>query len=63
MSHTEGPLGSSVRDAAQRAADIIDVLVPRPGSRDEAARLAMPQSPEERQSPDERQRRAAQVLP
>ena len=56
MSHTEGPLGSSAHDAARRAADIIDVLVPRPGSRDEAARLAMPQSPEERQSPDERQR-------
>jgi predicted RNA-binding Zn ribbon-like protein len=33
-------LGSSVHAAAQRAADIIDVLVPRPGRRDEArARL------------------------
>ena len=49
MSHTEGPLGSSVHDAAQRAADIIDVLVPRPGSRDEAARLAMPRPPDERE--------------
>jgi hypothetical protein len=49
VNHTEGPLGSSVHDAAQRAADIIDVLVPRPGSRDEAARLAMPEPPEERQ--------------
>jgi predicted RNA-binding Zn ribbon-like protein len=46
---TEGPLGSSAHDAAQRAADIIDVLVPRPGSRDEAARLAVPQPPDERQ--------------
>lgn len=49
MSHTEGLLGSSVHDAARRAVDIIDVLVPRPGSRDEAARLAMPQSQDERQ--------------
>jgi predicted RNA-binding Zn ribbon-like protein len=49
VSHTEGPLGSGVHDAAQRAADIIDVLVPRPGSRDEATRLAMPQPPDERQ--------------
>jgi predicted RNA-binding Zn ribbon-like protein len=49
VSHTEAPLGSSVHDAAQRAADIIDVLVPRPGSRDEAARLAMPRSPDERE--------------
>ncbi len=49
MSHSEGLLGSSVHDAAQRAVDIIDVLVPRPGSRDEAARLAMPQPPDERQ--------------
>ena len=41
-------LGSNVHDAAQRAADIIDVLVPRPGSRDEAARLADPNPPDER---------------
>jgi predicted RNA-binding Zn ribbon-like protein len=38
-----------VHDVAQRAADIIDVLVPRPGSRDETARLAMVQPPDERQ--------------
>jgi predicted RNA-binding Zn ribbon-like protein len=43
-------LGSSVHDAARRAADIVDVLVPRPGSRDEAARRA------ERYPPDERAR-------
>jgi predicted RNA-binding Zn ribbon-like protein len=49
VSRTEGPLGSGVHAAAQRAADIIDVLVPRPGSRDEAARLAMPAPPDERQ--------------
>lgn len=42
MSHQDGPLGGSVHDAAQRAADIIDVLLPRPGSRDEIARLASP---------------------
>jgi predicted RNA-binding Zn ribbon-like protein len=42
VSHTEGPLGGSVHDAAQRAADIIDVLLPRPGSRDEIARRASP---------------------
>jgi hypothetical protein len=42
VSHTEGLLGSGVHDAAQRAADIIDVLVPRPGSRDEIARRAQP---------------------
>jgi predicted RNA-binding Zn ribbon-like protein len=35
------PIGS-VHDAAQRAADILDVLLPRPGSRDEIARLASP---------------------
>ena len=34
--------------AAQRAADIIDVLVPRPGSRDEADRRAEPDPPDER---------------
>jgi predicted RNA-binding Zn ribbon-like protein len=49
VSQTEGPLGSSAHDAAQRAADIIDVLVPRPGSRDEAARLAMSRPPDERE--------------
>jgi predicted RNA-binding Zn ribbon-like protein len=49
VSHTEGLLGRSVHDAAQRAVDIIDVLVPRPGSRDEAARRAMPQPLDERQ--------------
>jgi hypothetical protein len=49
VSHTEGLLGGGVHAAAQRAADIIDVLVPRPGSRDEAARLAMPEPPDERQ--------------
>lgn len=32
-------LGSSVPDTAQRAADLIDVLLPRPGSRDEARQL------------------------
>jgi predicted RNA-binding Zn ribbon-like protein len=42
VSHQDGPLGGSVHDAAQRAADIIDVLLPRPGSRDEIARLASP---------------------
>jgi predicted RNA-binding Zn ribbon-like protein len=36
----EAPFGRSPQDAAQRAAEIIDVLVPRPGSRDQAARLA-----------------------
>jgi hypothetical protein len=41
-------LGSGVHDAAQRAADIIDVLLPRPDSRDEAARLAGPQPLDER---------------
>ena len=35
-------LGSSVHDAAQRAADLIDVLVPRPGRRDEAAAARLP---------------------
>jgi predicted RNA-binding Zn ribbon-like protein len=40
VSRTEGPLGGSVHDAAQRAADIIDILLPRPGSTDEIARLA-----------------------
>ena len=48
MSRTEGPLGGSVHDAAQRAADIIDVLLPRPGSRDEIARLAGPGPRDER---------------
>ncbi len=40
--------GCSVHDAAQRAADIIDVLLPRPGSRDEAARQADPRPLDER---------------
>ena len=48
MVSQETLLGSSVHDAAQRAADIIDVLVPRPGSRDEAARQAEPHPPDER---------------
>ena len=48
MSHTEGLLGGSVHDAAQRAADIIDVLLPRPGSRDEIARRASPGPRDER---------------
>jgi len=48
VSRTEGPLGGSVHDAAQRAADIIDVLLPRPGSRDEIARLASPGPRDER---------------
>ena len=48
MSHQDGlPIGS-VHDAAQRAADIIDVLLPRPGSRDEIARLASPEPRDER---------------
>ena len=40
MSQQDGLPVGSVHDAAQRAADIIDVLLPRPGSRDEIARLA-----------------------
>jgi predicted RNA-binding Zn ribbon-like protein len=36
----QSPFGRSPHDAAQRAAEIMDVLVPRPGSRDEATRLA-----------------------
>ena len=48
MSHQDGLLGGSVHDAAQRAADIIDVLLPRPGSRDEIARLAGPGPRDER---------------
>ena len=36
MASQEPLLGSSVHDAAQRAADLIDVLVSRPGQRDEA---------------------------
>jgi len=48
VSHQDGlPIGS-VHDAAQRAADIIDVLLPRPGSRDEIARLASPEPRDER---------------
>jgi hypothetical protein len=42
------PFSGSVHDAAQRAADIIDVLVPRPGSRDDVARQAEPDPPGER---------------
>jgi predicted RNA-binding Zn ribbon-like protein len=38
MAGPDAVLGSSVPEAAQRAADIVDVLLPRPGSRDEAAR-------------------------
>jgi predicted RNA-binding Zn ribbon-like protein len=41
-------LGRGTHDAAQRAAEIIDVLVPRPGSRDEAVRRAYPEPPDER---------------
>lgn len=41
-------LGSSVHDAARRAADIIDVLVPRPGSRDAVARQADPRPLDDR---------------
>jgi predicted RNA-binding Zn ribbon-like protein len=40
MTGPDAVLGSSVPEAAQRAADMIDVLLPRPGSRDEAARRA-----------------------
>jgi predicted RNA-binding Zn ribbon-like protein len=47
VSQQPGP-GGSEHDAAQRAADIIDVLVPRPDSRDEAARRAEPDPPDER---------------
>ena len=42
MASQEPLLGSSVHDAAQRAADLIDVLVPRPGRRDEAAAAGPP---------------------
>ena len=42
MASQESLLGSSVHDAAQRAADLIDVLVPRPGRRDEAAAAGPP---------------------
>jgi predicted RNA-binding Zn ribbon-like protein len=48
VSHQEGLLGGGVHDAARRAADIIDVLLPRPGSRDEIARLARPEPGDER---------------
>jgi hypothetical protein len=43
-----GLLSGSVHDAAQRAADSLDVLLPRPGSRDEIARLASPGPRDER---------------
>jgi hypothetical protein len=49
VNHTEGLPVVGVHDAAQRAADIIDVLVPRPGSRDEIARRAQPRPPDERE--------------
>ena len=42
MASQEPLLGSSVHDAAQRAADLIDVLVPRPGRRDEAGQARLP---------------------
>lgn len=42
MDSQQAPFGRSPHDAAQRAAEIIDVLVPRPGRRDQAARLAVP---------------------
>jgi predicted RNA-binding Zn ribbon-like protein len=48
VSHTEGLPVGSVPDAAQRAANIIDILLPRPGSRDEIARLARPGPHDER---------------
>jgi hypothetical protein len=48
VSHQDQLLGGSVHDIAQRAADIIDVLLPRPGSRDEIARLASPGPRDER---------------
>jgi predicted RNA-binding Zn ribbon-like protein len=48
VSHQEGLLGGGVHDAARRAADMIDVLLPRPGSRDEIARLARPEPGDER---------------
>ncbi len=48
MSRTGGLLGGSVHDAAQRAADMIDVLWPRPGSRDEIGRRASPGPRDER---------------
>jgi predicted RNA-binding Zn ribbon-like protein len=48
VSHTEGLLGGRVHDAAQRAADIIDVLLPRPGSQDEIAGRASPGPRDER---------------
>ena len=41
-------LGGGVPGVAQRAADILDVLLPRPGRRDEAARQAAPGAPDER---------------
>jgi predicted RNA-binding Zn ribbon-like protein len=48
VSTQEALLGANVRDAAQRAADIIDVLLPRPGSQDEIARRASPEPQDER---------------
>ena len=48
MGRTGGLLGGSVHDAAQRAADMIDVLWPRPGSRDEIGGRASPGPRDER---------------
>ena len=42
MDSQEAPFARSPHDAARRAAEIIDVLVPRPGRRAQAARLAGP---------------------
>lgn len=47
MTGSEVP-GRGSHDAARRAAEIIDVLVPRPGSRDEAVRRAGPGPHDER---------------
>ena len=47
MTNQAALLGSSVPDVAQRAADIIDVLVPRPGSHDQADRQADPRPADE----------------
>lgn len=48
MTNQAALLGSSVSGIAQRAADIIDILVPRPGSHDEVARQTDPQAADER---------------
>jgi predicted RNA-binding Zn ribbon-like protein len=44
----QAPLGLGVHDAARRAADVLNVLLPRPGSRGEAVRPADPGPPDER---------------